>query len=71
MGVALRKHLHDLNNHLTPLLGYAYLMRNEFPEPEARAHKFAVSIQSAGERCQATALALQKLVRQAFSAGSD
>ena len=32
VGPIIRKHLHDLNNHLTPLLGYAYLLANEFPE---------------------------------------
>src|SRR6202050_4997604 len=28
-GTQLRKQLHDMNNHLTPLLGYAYLLVNE------------------------------------------
>ncbi len=64
-GPILRKHLHDLNNHLTPLLGYAYLLANEFPE-DSRSKKFAASIQSAGERCQVTAAAIQKIVRELF-----
>jgi len=64
-GAALRKHLHDLNNHLTPLLGYAYLLANEVPE-DSRGKKFATSIQGAGERCQTTAAAIQKLVRELF-----
>jgi 2-C-methyl-D-erythritol 4-phosphate cytidylyltransferase len=64
-GPMLRKHLHDLNNHLTPLLGYAYLLANEFPE-DSRSKKFAASIQSAGERCQVTAAAIQKIVRELF-----
>jgi 2-C-methyl-D-erythritol 4-phosphate cytidylyltransferase len=64
-GPILRKHLHDLNNHLTPLLGYAYLLANEFPE-DSRSKKFAASIQSAGERCQTTAAAIQKIVRELF-----
>ena len=61
----LRKHLHDMNNHLTPLLGYAYLLANEFPE-DSRNKKFAPSIQSAAERCQVTTAAMQKLVRELF-----
>jgi 2-C-methyl-D-erythritol 4-phosphate cytidylyltransferase len=65
VGPVLRKHLHDLNNHLTPLLGYAYLLANEFPE-DSRARKFAASIQGAGERCQGTAAAIQKIVREIF-----
>jgi hypothetical protein len=69
-GQVLRKHLHDLNNHLTPLLGYSYLLMNEFPE-EARGKKFAASIQTAGERCQATAAAIHKLVREIFPRKSD
>lgn len=64
-GQMLRKHLHDLNNHLTPLLGYSYLLINEFPE-EARGKKFATSIQTAAERCQITAAAIHKLVRELF-----
>ena len=44
----LRKHLHDMNNHLTPLLGYAYLLVNEFEEG-TRGKKFAKAIQGAAE----------------------
>jgi 2-C-methyl-D-erythritol 4-phosphate cytidylyltransferase len=64
-GPILRKHLHDLNNHLTPLLGYAYLLANEFPE-DSRSKKFAAAIQGAGERCQTTAAAIQKIIRDLF-----
>jgi 2-C-methyl-D-erythritol 4-phosphate cytidylyltransferase len=64
-GMMLRKQLHDMNNHLTPLLGYAYLLVNEFPE-DSRPKKFAKSIQSAAERCQVTTAAIQKLVRELF-----
>jgi len=64
-GQTLRKQLHDMNNHLTPLLGYAYLLANEFPE-DSRPKKFAKSIQLAAERCQVTTAAIQKLVRELF-----
>jgi 2-C-methyl-D-erythritol 4-phosphate cytidylyltransferase len=64
-GQWLRKQLHDMNNHLTPLLGYAYLLTNEFPE-DSRPKKFAKSIQMAAERCQVTTAAIQKLVRDLF-----
>ena len=69
-GQVLRKHLHDMNNHLTPLLGYAYLMVMEFPE-EARGKKFATSIQASAERCQVTTADMQKLVRELFPRKSD
>lgn len=69
-GMTLRKHMHDLNNHLTPLLGYAYLLANELPA-ESRSKKFAASIQSAGERCQATAASIQKIVREMFPRKAD
>ena len=69
-GQMLRKHMHDLNNHLTPLLGYAYLLANELPA-ESRGKKFAASIQSAGERCQATAASIQKIVREIFPRKMD
>jgi 2-C-methyl-D-erythritol 4-phosphate cytidylyltransferase len=65
VGPEIRKHLHDLNNHLTPLLGYAYLLANEFPE-DSRSKKFAAAIQGAGERCQVTAAAMQKIIREVF-----
>ena len=64
-GQLLRKQLHDMNNHLTPLLGYAYLLSNEFPE-DSRPKKFAKNIQSAAERCQTTTAAIQKYVRELF-----
>jgi 2-C-methyl-D-erythritol 4-phosphate cytidylyltransferase len=64
-GQTLRKQLHDMNNHLTPLLGYAYLLVNEFPE-DSRPKKFAKSVQMAAERCQVTTAAIQKSVREVF-----
>ena len=70
VGPIIRKHLHDLNNHLTPLLGYAYLLANEFPE-DSRSKKFAAAIQGAGERCQTTAAAIQKIIREIFPRKED
>lgn len=64
-GQLLRKQIHDMNNHLTPLLGYAYLLVNEFPE-DSRPKKFAKSVQLAAERCQATTASIQKYVRELF-----
>jgi 2-C-methyl-D-erythritol 4-phosphate cytidylyltransferase len=64
-GQVLRKNLHDMNNHLTPLLGYAYMLLNEYQE-ESRTRKFATNIQLAAERCQATTAAMQRLVRELF-----
>jgi len=64
-GPLLRKHLHDMNNHLTPLMGYAFLLANELKENE-KLKKFAESVQTAAERCQATTAQMQKLVREVF-----
>jgi 2-C-methyl-D-erythritol 4-phosphate cytidylyltransferase len=64
-GQLLRKQMHDMNNHLTPLLGYAYLLVNEFPD-DSRPKKFAKSIQMAAERCQVTTASIQKYVRELF-----
>jgi len=69
-GQVLRKHLHDMNNHLTPLLGYAYLLSNELPA-ESRGKKYAASIQISGERCQATAALIQKIIRELFPRKSE
>jgi 2-C-methyl-D-erythritol 4-phosphate cytidylyltransferase len=64
-GALLRKHLHDMNNHLTPLMGYAFLLANELQNDE-RLKKFATSVQTASERCQATTAEMQKIVREIF-----
>ena len=64
-GTMLRKHVHDMNNHLTPLMGYAFLLNNELQGDE-RLKKFSTSIQTASERCQVTTAAIQKLVRELF-----
>jgi 2-C-methyl-D-erythritol 4-phosphate cytidylyltransferase len=64
-GTLLRKHLHDMNNHLTPLMGYAFLLANELQKDE-RLKKFATSVQTASERCQATTAEMQKIVRELF-----
>jgi 2-C-methyl-D-erythritol 4-phosphate cytidylyltransferase len=64
-GQLLRKHLHDMNNHLTPLLGYIYLLGTEAPE-DSRLKKFVTNIQLAAERCQTTTATMQKLVRELF-----
>jgi len=64
-GALLRKHLHDMNNHLTPLMGYAFLLANELQNDE-RLKKFATSVQTASERCQVTTAAMQKVVRELF-----
>jgi 2-C-methyl-D-erythritol 4-phosphate cytidylyltransferase len=64
-GQMLRKNIHDMNNHLTPLLGYAFLLGNELQDDE-RLKRFAASIQSAAERCQVTTAAMQKLVREMY-----
>ena len=69
-GQTLRKNLHDMNNHLTPLLGYAYMLGQE-TEEGSRSRKFAANIQLAAERCQATSAAMQKLVREIFPRKSE
>ena len=69
-GALLRKHLHDMNNHLTPLMGYAFLLNNELQNDE-KLKKFSGSIQTASERCQATTAAMQKIVRELFPRKED
>lgn len=64
-GQMLRKHLHDMNNHLTPMMGYAFLLNNELQNDE-KLKKFSASIQTASERCQVTTAAIQKIVREMF-----
>jgi 2-C-methyl-D-erythritol 4-phosphate cytidylyltransferase len=69
-GQELRRLLHDVNNYLTPLLGYSYLLVTEFPE-EGRPKKFATNIQSAAEKCQHAIAAIHKLIRELFPRKND
>ncbi len=64
-GQELRHLMHEINNHLTPLLGYSFLVGNELP-PDSKAAKFADNIQEAGERCQEVAKQMQQLIRELF-----
>jgi 2-C-methyl-D-erythritol 4-phosphate cytidylyltransferase len=64
-GVQLRNLMHELNNHLTPLLGYAYLIGNEF-ETGSKGKKYSDSIHHAAEKCHQTALQIQKILRDLF-----
>lgn len=64
-GQQLRHLMHEINNHLTPLLGYSFLVGNELP-PDSKGAKFADSIQEAGERCQEVAKQMQQLIRELF-----
>lgn len=65
IGQEIRKLIHDLNNHLTPLMGYAFLIGNEFPEG-AKGKRFAQNIQTASERCTEVASKIQKIARGLF-----
>ncbi|PTX99570.1 2-C-methyl-D-erythritol 4-phosphate cytidylyltransferase [Verrucomicrobia bacterium LW23] len=64
-GQELRRLVHDFNNHLTPLLGYSFLVENEFPA-ESRGKKFAANIQVAGEKCHKVSQQIQRIIRQLF-----
>ncbi|HSI86632.1 MAG: 2-C-methyl-D-erythritol 4-phosphate cytidylyltransferase [Candidatus Methylacidiphilales bacterium] len=64
-GQELRRLVHDFNNHLTPLLGYSFLVENEFPA-ESRGKKFAANIQVAGEKCHKVSQQIQRIIRQIF-----
>jgi 2-C-methyl-D-erythritol 4-phosphate cytidylyltransferase len=65
IGQELRRLLHDINNHLTPLLGYAFLVGNELPE-DAKGRKYAENIGLAGEKCHKVVQQVQQIVRAIF-----
>lgn len=69
-GQQLRRLLHDMNNHLTPLLGYSFLLGNEF-EPGSKGKKFCDNINTAGERANACVQEIQKIARKLFPRSSD
>jgi len=64
-GQQVRHLLHDLNNHLTPLMGYSFLINNEFPE-DSKGKRFSQNIQTASEKCTQVAAQLQKILRELF-----
>lgn len=65
IGQEVRKLLHDLNNHLTPLMGYAFLVGNEFAEGQ-KGKRFSQNIQTASEKCTEVASKIQKIARELF-----
>ncbi|MEM1060334.1 MAG: 2-C-methyl-D-erythritol 4-phosphate cytidylyltransferase [Verrucomicrobiota bacterium] len=64
-GQRLRHLMHEINNHLTPLLGYSFLVGNDLPE-DSKGKKFADNILAASENCQEVAREMQKLIRELF-----
>lgn len=65
IGQEVRKLLHDLNNHLTPLMGYAFLIGNEFPDGH-KGKRFAQNIQTSSEKCTEVSSKIQKIARELF-----
>lgn len=64
-GQEVRRLLHDLNNHLTPLMGYAFLIGNEFEEG-SKGKRFSQNIQTASEKCTEVSGKIQKIARELF-----
>lgn len=64
-GQEVRKLLHDLNNHLTPLMGYSFLIGNEFAEG-SKGKRYAQNIQTASEKCTEVSSKIQKIARELF-----
>lgn len=64
-GQELRRLLHDVNNHLTSLMGYAFLLANELPE-ESELHKYAKNLNTSSEKLHLCAREMQQLVRALF-----
>lgn len=70
VGKEIRRLLHDINNHLTPLLGYAFLIGNELPE-DSKGKKYAENIAASGDKCHQVAQEIQQIVRKVFPRASE
>ncbi len=65
LGQQLRGKLHDLNNHMTALMGYSFLLSREISS-EHPLSKYAEHLNTAAEKLHHTALDMQTIVRQLY-----
>lgn len=70
VGQEIRRLIHDINNHLTPLFGYACLIGTELEEG-SNGKKYADNITASGERCHQVVLELQQIIRKVFPRASE
>ncbi|MES2309203.1 MAG: 2-C-methyl-D-erythritol 4-phosphate cytidylyltransferase [Verrucomicrobiota bacterium] len=64
-GLMIRKNIHDINNQLTALFGYAYLLQSELEGNES-VKNYLDQIDIAGKNCQELVAQIQSLSREIF-----
>lgn len=65
IGLQLRKLIHDLNNHLTPMMGYTFLLDSELPV-DSRGKQYLENLSKASEKCHQVNVQIQAIVRELF-----
>jgi 2-C-methyl-D-erythritol 4-phosphate cytidylyltransferase len=65
VGMELRKLLHDLNNQLTPMVGYTYLLDNEIAAG-TKSKGYLENLTKASEKCSQVNSKIQSIVRELF-----
>lgn len=69
-GILMRKQIHDINNQLTALFGYAFLLESEL-EGNEKVKGYLEQIDLAGKNCQQIVIQIQKLARELFPKETD
>jgi 2-C-methyl-D-erythritol 4-phosphate cytidylyltransferase len=64
-GLMIRKSVHDINNQLTALFGYAFLLQSELEGNES-VKSYLDQIDVAGKNCQELVARIQSLAREIF-----
>jgi 2-C-methyl-D-erythritol 4-phosphate cytidylyltransferase len=64
-GLVIRKNIHDINNQLTAVFGYAFLLQSEL-EGNETVKGYLDQIDIAGKNCQELVSNIQRLAREIF-----
>lgn len=64
-GLTIRKNIHDINNQLTAVFGYAFLLQSEL-EGNETVKGYLDQIDIAGKNCQELVSNIQRLAREIF-----
>ncbi len=64
-GLVIRKNIHDINNQLTAVFGYAFLLQSEL-EGNEKVKNYLDQIDIAGKNCQELVANIQRLAREIF-----
>lgn len=69
-GIQIRKQIHDINNQLTALFGYTFLLQSEL-EGNEKLKNYLDQLDISGKNCQQIVIQIQQLAREIFPKETD